>query len=318
MFVNEFQIPTTEAEKALHAAKSILTWLDRDEPHDKSLYNAYLKYIFSIWTSVPPENGHIREEVWTRFSLFCASTEYTNFWSQIHMQAGLTEVSPTLSFYVTFNMFTDHWMNTYPVHHKLQDPSQPTNEPLTHDEESALWYVGGYLIKSVSDKIIKTHTTFSIDLLLILETFKENDEIDDTMENDLDMESQPTIDSKEWFHSINRGGLTRCTEDFFLFIRCVEQQMKNTLQATYEKTVKTSEILLKMKEEATVRLAWKELTSNIEDEYLSSLLLDKILTHYIEFRVFAFTKKTIEKYKKEKGKYTEKSKSLRNKIQNEL
>ena len=55
----EFQIPTTEAEKALHAAKNILTWLDRDEPHDKSLYNAYVKYVFSIWTSVPPENDHI-------------------------------------------------------------------------------------------------------------------------------------------------------------------------------------------------------------------------------------------------------------------
>ena len=51
----------------------------------------------------------------------------------------------------------------------------------------------------------------------------------------MDMESQPTIDSKEWFGSINRGGLTRCTKDFFLFIRCVEQKMKNTLQATYKK-----------------------------------------------------------------------------------
>ena len=67
-----------------------------------------------------------------------------------------------------------------------------------------------------------------------------------------------------------------------------------------------------------VTLAWKEPTSNIEDEYLSSLLLDKILTHYIEFRVFVFTKKTIEIYKEEKRKYVNKSKSLRNKLQNEL
>ena len=59
-------------------------------------------------------------------------------------------------------MFTYHWMNTYPVHHRLQDQSQPTNEPLTHDEESALWHVGGYLIKSVSHKIIKTPLSQSI------------------------------------------------------------------------------------------------------------------------------------------------------------
>ena len=67
-----------------------------------------------------------------------------------------------------------------------------------------------------------------------------------------------------------------------------------------------------------VTLAWKEPTSNIKDEYLSSLLLDKILTYYIEFRVFVFTKKTIEIYKEEKRKYVDKSKSLRNKLQNEL
>ena len=59
------------------------------------------------------------------------------------------------------------------------------------------------------------------ELLLILEMFKESDEID-TDKDDIDS-------SREWFNMINRGGLTRCTNDFYNFICNVELIVKTML-----------------------------------------------------------------------------------------
>ena len=129
-------------------------------------------------------------------------------------------------------MFTDHWINAYPISAGTSNP-QSLSKNLTYDEESALWYVGGYLIKSLCDKIIKSHD--ATELLLVLEAFKESDELTDdetsddtkqqTMETSDDtQQTMETIDdtqqtmetcedtcrqqTKEWFNTINRGGLT--------------------------------------------------------------------------------------------------------------
>lgn len=59
-----------------------------------------------------------------------------------------------------------------------------------------------------------------------------------------------------------------------------------------------------MKEESNIRDTEKELTLHLGRSIgIGFAPLDKLLQHYVEFQIFAFTKKSMEKYKKEKGKY---------------
>ena len=131
-----FKLPTAEAKQALQAANHLTTWFEQEDVQISSSFTLYLKYFFGIWTSTPSETGVIREQVWTRFSLFVASDEYVHFWSRLYAAAGLKEASLILSFYVTFTMFTDHWINAYPIAAGTSNP-QSLSKHLTYDEESA-------------------------------------------------------------------------------------------------------------------------------------------------------------------------------------
>jgi hypothetical protein len=109
---------------------------------------------------------------------------------------------------------------------------------LTFDEKSALWYVGGYVIYSVKKKITKLkNVSFKEQLLQLLLSFTE----DSAINSDWEVDS-----TKEWFNSVNRGGLVQCTNNFHSFLYTVE--------------------LILSSNESVVE-AWKELTECNDDMY---------------------------------------------------
>ena len=204
-----FKIKTEQAQNAIHVAQELVNWLEENEKNI-SPYNQYLQGLFNLWFSVQSTKGRVREEVWIRFSHFSASQDYVVFWSGLYTEAGI-QGSSILSFYLTFTMFTYCWKTTYPVQNQVQSSIEAPIK-LNFDEESALWYVAGYLIKSLSDKVTQSKHLYRNEILLILESFKEDDELN------IDEASKATIAqlrSKEWFDTINRGGLIRCTIDFY-------------------------------------------------------------------------------------------------------
>lgn len=118
-------------------------------------------------------------------------------------------------------MFTNYWKEAYPTHHHTV--TSPSIEPLMDDEKGAMWYVGGYFIKTLTQKVkskVDSHPNYNIDLLSILESFQEAEVmVEDTQLDELK--------SKEWF---NRGGLMCCTNDFYNFMINLEKEMKKVFQ----------------------------------------------------------------------------------------
>ena len=62
---------------------------------------------------------------------------------------------------------------------------------------------------------------------MVLKSFKEGDEeaLDETHEK-----------STKWFNTINKGGLTRCTNEFYNFITSLEKEMKVIISNLPKKT----------------------------------------------------------------------------------
>ncbi len=161
-------------------------------------FEKYLLGLFDMWISVPPTSKKIRKQIWQRFSEFTSSNDYNIMWNSLHTAMGV-EGSPVLSFYITYNLFIRRWENKYPTKEPLHNKSNVLPH-LTYDEQNALWYVAGYLLRQVKINLKKRKA--SDDILAMIESL-EDKEISDTNDDG----KEEILDSRKWFDLINRGGL---------------------------------------------------------------------------------------------------------------
>ena len=110
-----FTLVTPEARSAQQTATELHQWFNRAESADSSPYECYLTHLFNLWTSVPPVNSSVREQIWQRFSCFISSQEYVMFWTGLYSKAKTTASSPHLSLYLTQSLFIRFWTHKYPI-----------------------------------------------------------------------------------------------------------------------------------------------------------------------------------------------------------
>ena len=189
-------------------------------------YENYLLYFFTIWTSAQPSNHSIREKILQRFTLFLSSTEYSRFWHNLYKSANVTMNSPILSCYITYKFFIEFWKGKY----QLPAPSQHQQAEMNEDEKSALWYVAGYIIKKVKARLWKKKKH---DMADKLKQLLEDSEIDDNVTSGTTEENNP----KEWLELVNRGELTRCSNDFYEYLTVVKLAIKETVLLPHTKSV---------------------------------------------------------------------------------
>ena len=170
----------------------------------------YIQQLFNMWTSIPPKTTQIREQIWKRFSQFTSSTDYIIFWNGFYETIGIQN-SPVLSFYVTYTLFIRHWQHKYPTKQDLHNTNEVSH--LTYNEQNTLWYLAGYIIRKIKKQMKGKEE--------LIDTFIEED-----ME---DSDDDEECSAKDWLKLIDRGGLTKCTNDFYIFLRAVELELKSLL-----------------------------------------------------------------------------------------
>lgn len=127
-----FSISSAEAFDAKVTAEKMKEWLLKGDHND-----LFLQSLFNLWiTSVPPTNSKIREAIWTRFSQFTSSSEYTNFWACLYAEEKIPG-SNVLSFYLTYYYFIHCWSEVYPTR----------NSPCIHETS-----VCGMLVATLLEK----------------------------------------------------------------------------------------------------------------------------------------------------------------------
>ena len=188
---------------------------------------------------------------------------------------------------------------------------------LTENELSALFYVTGYIIRSVRQSIKGTDTAskqkhMALDAMC---TFMQDDQAEEPLESFV----------ARWTALTNRGGLTIATNTAFeLFLvferKCrehlnVSQVTKSCHQIDVNNIVTT---LLGLDE---VALLWADMTAehlgdldtaNKDDDTLSpsDSLLQQRVTKYMSVRMHSFAKTMMEQYKPTTGKSRPRNKSL--------
>ena len=312
-FNKGFAIASHEATSAKEAALNLQAWMGQN-PQGVGEYDHFLTGLFNLWiTSVPPTDSSAREKIWSRFSQFVSSKDYVAFWSSLYNKSGI-QGTPILAFFITYTYFTRHWTTMYPIEANSTCSVASYNEAshLSPDEENALWYVAGYVIRKVMKSLRSGASQEVIQIATLLSFIEDGEELDDDISDDQGDETLSTA----WFDAINRGGLFKCTNDFYKFMRVLELQVKCHLHEAGNEPHchigRVDQVSDTISKEPRVSDAWITLLDEATDTHTT--LLKAIVCIYFKVRMYGYTNKKMEQFKQSTHTQLQKSKSLRSRL----
>ena len=189
----------------------------------------------------------------------------------------------------------------YPVHHD----NQCTNLDLsfTMKKENAICYVAGYIIASLKKQ------EGNEELLVGLDTFIEKDT----------HEVAAIATSAAWVEEVNRGGLTRITEEAYQFFVAMEGSVRSHLilsKAHVMDNTTKNRIKQEVFADSNVQFGWC-LTGIIlkVQEDAAEELLEMCIDKWLTIRGHSFADSIQEMFKQQAKKGTSKAKALRKAVQ---
>ena len=256
-----------------------------------------------------PVTKSLREKVWVNLYQYSTSTEYHQLWNSLTANAQASP-SPILYFFITHHILCELLKNEFPLV-SVGQSELSTQVNISVDEEAALKYVGGYIVRSLMKKINRKHHSLKAKMILALQSFCENSHHDDSREMD-----EETVEDLDWVSLCDRGGLYHVRTEFHCFLYSVEMVVKKIISNLREmKTGFTSRLENNVKQDVDVLFWWEILCAvvNVENDAACELL-SEVVQHYVVVRGFAFTSKWMEQYKVNNKKNLQKSKGLRKKL----
>lgn len=169
--------------------------------------------------------------------------------------------------------------------------------PLTADEMNALRYSAGYVPFSLKKKL-KQRPEFAKWLECMA----------------VDGEGSSYLDySKEWIKAVNRGGLFQVNDKTFEFFVDLEMRVRKHLPNMLKPNSKSmkKEVMEDLTGNDDVRHRWMAVTSDFEDESLSSELLWHVVELWLTIRGFSEAGAWMEYYKQCKESGLKRDKALR-------
>ena len=184
---------------------------------------------------------------------------------------------------------------------------------LSVDEESALHYVEGYMIRSLQKKIERQKPKLMEEIIFALHSFLEDREQCD--QSDITDES----DDLDWVKVLDRGGLFHCCMEFINFLCAMEVVVKGKMIRGNEAAMKAGfneKLALEVHQNEDVLFWWSNLcdVTNVDNE-CSKALVHYVVDHYVVIRGFAFAARWMEVFKQGSKKNIRGTKSLRKKLQ---
>ena len=189
----------------------------------------------------------------------------------------------------------------YPVHHDNQCTN--LNLSFTMKKENAICYVGGYIIASLKKQ------EGNEELLVSLDTFIEKDT----------HEVAAIATSAAWVEEVNRGGLTRITEEAYQFFVAMEGSVRSHLilsKAHVMDNTTKNRIKQEVFADSNVQFGWC-LTGIIlkVQEDAAEELLEMCIDKWLTIRGHSFADSIQEMFKQQAKKGTSKAKALRKAVQ---
>ena len=172
--------------------------------------------------------------------------------------------------------------------------------PLSSEEQNALRYVAGYVIRKVLEHYKKNDGVSEESLLLY--SFSGNEATGDATEM--------------WTDALDRGGLWHVKDSTYALFYSLEEELRCHLQKiplqTYSQTIQLR-LMDTLIASEDVLFQWSLLGHEIDD-VKGMTVLSKIVKLYVTTRGHAFASSCVELYKQYKKKTLQKRKALRTEL----
>ena len=241
-----------------------------------------------------------RERMWSLFHQMRSDTPFQLKWNSFLEKHNMPK-EPLFYQHVTTKVFAALLKQQCEV--VVESPFEETQltASLNYEEENAVRYIGGYILRSLNTKANKEKDTFL------------REAIDDLKGDSTEL---PT-ESEEWTGSVDRGGLIYISEATYQFLVAVEYSLRrylkiNTAHLMSHEFRKT--LTEKVTADDDVQFNWTIASAAVEEDVMERLF-DGIIKLYITIRGFSFASSILEMYKKDGKKGTQKKKTLRQSTQ---
>ena len=207
---------------------------------------------------------------------------------------------PAFFQFVTHTIFKWLMKAQYP----LADGSatESPGRPLTYQEQNALRYVAGYVIRKLCSQYEASHHPKKNDVIFFLFELAGDEVVEDG-------------DTEAWTNIVDRGGLWHINDlTYTLFVTIEEvvrrfltlgtnNQQEGMRKAMTEAVLKSNDVLFQ----------WCLIAASSDDN-TAALVLHEIVDLYVKVRGFAFASSCLELYKQEHQKTLQKRRALRSEV----
>lgn len=233
-----------------------------------------------------------RERVWSKYHALRSSDNFRFKWHQFLRSSGL---SAEPLFYQQVSLYSLSQLVAKATPEPIACCPQEEVAALTYEEENAVRYMGGYIIRALN-KVNKKNP----EILLQLKDLVNDDD-----------NAEPA-ESEEWVCTIDRGGLIRVTDEMYNALTAIEYVTRTFYcDSSVASKVDCRDIVTASIIDANdVQFHWSLASAQMDEEYREHIL-EQIVTKWVTIRGFSFTKSILEQYKRETKKSTQKSKPLR-------
>lgn len=283
----KFSLDTPRAVLARQAAKFILS-------AEKSIVDKFCEKLIAIVQGLVDtvkaasykSFGTTQERLWKRFGEVRNST-LKAVWEELWLNLGGDAFSkdPLLMQHCNKKCFELVVKLNFPV------PESPIPTTyLNNDEENALRYAAGYVVRCTQRKVNGTRHPYKTQMLKILKEMKDDDS----------EESTYLAYTKVWIEKINRGGLVLIDDETFLLFLAMEYATRSSLSTLIGLTgphkLDKDVAIRTVMNDPDVQFHWHHVTAN-DEEVVTKELLTKLISQWMTIRGFSMAAAFMEDYK---------------------
>ena len=202
--------------------------------------------------------------MWAAYHSIRVSEEFVSLW-KVFLQESGSNAKPIL-----YQTVTDKLFAKCIQFHCCIAPHGPETENLTYEEESAVRYAAGYVLRATRKKILKSAHPKKNEMIELIDELAQSSDIDDDL-------------SCNWLSLVDRGGLIHISDDLYQVFVAVELEVRSffRIEKAHELTPSNEEkILQSVLSNEDVLFFWCLVSSNFSDE-LSKAVLNYIVQLWI-------------------------------------
>ena len=292
-----FKVPSDLATSARSLASRLVTYHEKNSALVKAFSEQFVSRLKTCF-STKKSFKLAKEAMWKAYHALRTSDSFNDEWIKFIEDALGEKPTPIFYQHVTHEVFKILIKTNYSVPDASSTCIAP---PMTREEQNALRFVSGYIIRKVKDKLEASSSLSKNDMLMCLVDMG-GDEMDDG-------------GTEDWVNAIDRGGLWHVNDQTYNVFVAIEEVVRTYLHPAAATKVNDSKkiIIDSILGDEDVQFQWCMITTALEEAVSQELLLE-ISTLFVTVRGFAFASSCVETYKKLSKKTLQKGKGIRKQL----